>query len=99
MSFIGISNWALDPAKMNRGVMVTRGDPDINELVVSARGICHNDENNAVQKRLSGHFELLAEAYHQICREQKRQFFGLRDFYRYTSIYLSCQSDCCCCSF
>ena len=37
VAFIGISNWALDPAKMNRGVMVTRGDPDRAELVLSAR--------------------------------------------------------------
>ena len=37
VAFIGISNWALDPAKMNRGVMVTRGDPDVDELVLSAR--------------------------------------------------------------
>ncbi len=37
VAFIGISNWALDPAKMNRGVMVTRGDPDTDELVLSAR--------------------------------------------------------------
>ena len=37
VAFIGISNWALDPAKMNRGVMVTRGDPDLDELELSAR--------------------------------------------------------------
>ena len=37
VAFIGISNWALDPAKMNRGVMVTRGDPDIAELELIAR--------------------------------------------------------------
>ena len=37
VAFIGISNWALDPAKMNRGVMVTRGDPDEKELELSAR--------------------------------------------------------------
>ena len=37
VAFIGISNWALDPAKMNRGVMVTRGDPDMEELEASAR--------------------------------------------------------------
>ena len=37
VAFIGISNWALDPAKMNRGVMVTRGDPDEDELVISAK--------------------------------------------------------------
>ena len=36
MAFIGISNWALDPAKMNRGVMVMRGEPSIEELVNSA---------------------------------------------------------------
>ena len=37
VAFIGISNWALDPAKMNCGVMVTRGDPDRMELELSAK--------------------------------------------------------------
>ena len=37
MAFVGISNWALDPAKMNRGVMITRGSPDEKELEQSAR--------------------------------------------------------------
>ena len=37
VAFIGISNWALDPAKMNRGIMVTRTDPDVAELELSAR--------------------------------------------------------------
>ena len=32
VAFIGISNWSLDPAKMNRGIMVMRADPDIDEL-------------------------------------------------------------------
>ena len=82
MAFIGISNWALDPAKMNRGVMVTRGDPDVDELVESAKGICHNERNNVVKQRLSVYFPILARDYHEICKEQKRQFFGLRDFYR-----------------
>ena len=82
MAFIGISNWALDPAKMNRGVMITRGDPDIEELVVSARGICHNEKNDNVGQRLDDYFKLLAKAYITICEKQKRQFFGLRDFYR-----------------
>ena len=81
MAFIGISNWALDPAKMNRGVMVTRGDPDIKELQLSARGICSNMENDCVKDMLEQHFEPLAEAYKEICENQKREFFGLRDFY------------------
>ena len=82
VAFIGISNWALDPAKMNRGVMVTRGDPDIDELVLSAQGICHGDESSEVEDRLGKYFQVLAEAYHKICERQTRQFFGLRDFYR-----------------
>jgi hypothetical protein len=35
---IGISNWALDPAKMNRGIFVSRGEPDIEELIETAKG-------------------------------------------------------------
>ena len=33
VAFVGISNWALDPAKMNRGIMLSRGLPDTEELV------------------------------------------------------------------
>ena len=36
VAFIGISNWALDPAKMNRGILVQRGVPDNRELQDSA---------------------------------------------------------------
>ena len=82
VAFIGISNWALDPAKMNRGVMVTRGDPDVKELVISAEGICHNKKDSIVKQKLSRYFPLLAKAYNNICENQTRQFFGLRDFYR-----------------
>lgn len=37
VGFIGLSNWALDPAKMNRGIMLSRGVPDLEELVDSAK--------------------------------------------------------------
>ena len=36
VAFIGISNWALDPAKMNRGIMLSRGVPGEEELIDSA---------------------------------------------------------------
>ncbi|KAH3728346.1 hypothetical protein DPMN_054300 [Dreissena polymorpha] len=36
VAFIGISNWALDPAKMNRGIFVQREVPEIDELTNSA---------------------------------------------------------------
>ena len=37
VAFIGISNWALDPAKMNRGILVQRDVPDEEELIETAR--------------------------------------------------------------
>lgn len=83
VAFIGISNWALDPAKMNRGVMVTRVNPDTNELENSARGICSNTSNDPVLLRLSPLLRPLCEAYQAVCDKLKKDFFGLRDFYRY----------------
>ena len=83
VAFIGISNWALDPAKMNRGVMVTRDDPGLDELKLSAKGICSNREDDPVRERLQDYFDPLSKAYKDICKRQERQFFGLRDFYRY----------------
>jgi hypothetical protein len=84
VAFIGISNWALDPAKMNRGVMVTRGTPDIKELKFSAKGICGKEEDDRTREKLEHYFEDLAEAYEAICERQvkEKEFFGLRDFYR-----------------
>lgn len=67
---------------MNRGVMVTRGDPNVEELELSARGICSTKEKDNVRDHLNKYFRPLAVAYDAICRKQQRQFFGLRDFYR-----------------
>ena len=89
VAFIGISNWSLDPAKMNRGIMVSRGDPDIDELIASARGIC---ESNVLQetspKSVGRYFIGLAEAYHYLTSgivnhhsSERSDYFGLRDFY------------------
>ncbi|XP_068089245.1 E3 ubiquitin-protein ligase RNF213-like [Hyperolius riggenbachi] len=80
VGFIGISNWALDPAKMNRGIFVSRGDPDSQELIASAEGICSSDK--AILPKVSLHFYSFSDAYLKICRSgQGKEFFGLRDFY------------------
>ncbi|WAR09055.1 R213A-like protein [Mya arenaria] len=82
VSFIGISNWALDPAKMNRGILVQRAVPDIVELKATARGICMKNEET--EQLLIPIVEPLAESYlvvFQQASESPREFFGLRDFY------------------
>ena len=81
VSFIGISNWVLDPAKMNRGIFVNRCLPDEEELGEIARGICKNNEK--VLQALGRYLPSIARGYMNLCEEAKakREFFGLRDFY------------------
>ncbi|XP_010769191.1 E3 ubiquitin-protein ligase rnf213-alpha [Notothenia coriiceps] len=78
VGFIGISNWALDPAKMNRGIFVSRGDPDERELIESAKGICKSDA--MVLEKVRDLFQPFAKAYLNVCKKGKG-FFGLRDYY------------------
>ncbi|XP_016095221.1 E3 ubiquitin-protein ligase rnf213-alpha-like isoform X1 [Sinocyclocheilus grahami] len=79
VGFVGISNWALDPAKMNRGIFVSRGDPDEKELIESAKGICSSDA--MILERVRDYFQPFARAYLNICKKQGKGFFGLRDYY------------------
>uniref|UniRef100_A0A3B5AHP7 RING-type E3 ubiquitin transferase n=1 Tax=Stegastes partitus TaxID=144197 RepID=A0A3B5AHP7_9TELE len=80
VGFVGISNWALDPAKMNRGIFVSRWDPSEDELVETAKGICSS--SSQILLKIKHLFPSLAEAFLKICNEtSKNQFFGLRDYY------------------
>lgn len=78
VGFIGISNWALDPAKMNRGIFVSRGDLNEQELIKSATGICSSDQH--VLEKIKHLFQPFATAYMTVC-DESNGFFGLRDFY------------------
>ncbi|KAH3728508.1 hypothetical protein DPMN_054465, partial [Dreissena polymorpha] len=82
VAFIGISNWALDPAKMNRGILVQREVPDLEELKTSAKGICQTKEE--VESFIEPLIGPLSVAYLDIFKkasEEMREFYGLRDFY------------------
>lgn len=79
VGFVGISNWALDPAKMNRGIFVSRWDPSETELVATANGICSSSET--VLLKIKHVLPKLAKGFLRICQDDKDQFFGLRDFY------------------
>ncbi|WAR07210.1 RN213-like protein, partial [Mya arenaria] len=82
VAFIGISNWALDPAKMNRGILVQREVPDLEELQNSARGICGSSKDlgnlmdSLIEPLSISYLEVFAQA-----TQKMRDFFGLRDFY------------------
>ena len=79
MAFVGISNWALDPAKMNRGILLSRGVPNKNDLIKTANEICASDQD--ALRLMRSTIELLANGYYKVYKQQKREYFGLRDFY------------------
>ncbi|KAF5886723.1 E3 ubiquitin-protein ligase, partial [Clarias magur] len=80
VGFIGISNWSLDPAKMNRGILVLRTSPLTGELENTARDICSSDKE-AVNNEIRCLIPKLTKFYLRVLKEQKTEFFGLRDFY------------------
>jgi hypothetical protein len=79
---VGISNWSLDAAKMNRAVHVSRPDPSLDDLKKTALGIAAAHGHTCETWRLNA----ITEAYEAFLRERAatgaaRDFHGLRDFY------------------
>ena len=84
VAFVGISNWALDPAKMNRGVLVNRPVPKKQELLDCAKSICRS--KSAKSESVAPLIEPLTNGYLKITEnrvgvELREDYFGLRDFY------------------
>lgn len=55
-------------------------------MLYTYRGICSSSGSDDICKRLECFFGPFAEAYYEIYQEQAiygKEFFGLRDFYRY----------------
>ena len=74
-SVVGISNWALDPAKMNRAVHLYRPAPTVEDLSLTAEGMVRS-------ANLKGYLQALARAYNTVYQEQDHaDFWGLREFY------------------
>ena len=95
VAFIGLSNWALDPAKMNRGIMVQLEDPSIQELVNTAHAIIKpsGQVDDIFSERLNLYVRSLAEGYLKLFQIKpplsSKDYFGLRDFYCFMKMLYS----------
>ena len=79
VAVVGISNWSLDAAKMNRAIHLSRPEPTINDLKNTSYSIqyAENQDNSQYLE-----LECLAEAYFQYQNQQTHpNFHGLRDYY------------------
>lgn len=78
-AFIGISNWSLDPAKMNRGILKNCLDPEKEQLSITIKEICGQKEK--LWNLIKVFENCLTLGYLDVVKNCKDKFFGLRDFY------------------
>ena len=97
VAVVGISNWALDAAKMNRAIHLSRPEPDEEDLFETGKSLRESGSYKAglgVSLTRSGHqfrqdaypgdtqLRCLATAYQKYQEHQRyANFHGLRDYY------------------
>ena len=96
VAVVGISNWCLDPAKMNRAIHLSRPEPDIEDLFQTGQSIreAQLEQGNPVMGSSPGYIHApssypddyqlncLAMAYQEYQKAQTHEnFHGLRDYY------------------
>ena len=91
VSFLGISNWALDASKMNRGISLCRPPNSKADLLETAQSIAEQLGHNPDTHLLGTYFSTLVDIYFSYTRGLReyaeseqipvRNFHGLRDFY------------------
>ncbi|KAG0610191.1 hypothetical protein M758_7G045200 [Ceratodon purpureus] len=83
VAVVGISNWGLDAAKMNRAIHISQPDPCVKDLVATGEAIL----DSYGMRKIYGDEQMiemkwLAKVYHEYHEKQsKPDFHGLRDFY------------------
>jgi hypothetical protein len=83
VAVVGISNWSLDAAKMNRAIHISQPDPSVTDLVATGEAIL----DSYGMRKIYGEEQMiemkwLAKVYHEYHeRQSKPDFHGLRDFY------------------
>lgn len=84
-SVVGISNWALDSAKMNRAIHLSRPEMDENELFETAVSITESlmeQKKETMSNEIKRLLQNFASSYWEYNENQKyKNFHGLRDFY------------------
>jgi hypothetical protein len=87
VAIVGLSNWVLDPAKMNRAICLHRTEPSQDDICLTGQRIVDASkasQQSVASRVLSEWLSPLARAYHAVYTSQAsfgRDFFGMRDYY------------------
>ena len=81
IAIVGLSNWVLDPAKMNRAVLVQRPEPSDHDISHTGSSIMGLPEGTA-SCPIVDLLQKISRAYFEVYTHQKdRDFIGMRDYY------------------
>ena len=97
IAFVGISNWVLDAAKMNRGISISIPEPDEEDNKETSLTI-GNSFDQALALKYKAYYENLGIAYYEYKKylkekhnsDGKEDFHGNRDFYHLVKIFSKC---------
>ncbi|XP_028397453.1 LOW QUALITY PROTEIN: uncharacterized protein LOC114521280 [Dendronephthya gigantea] len=82
IAVVGISNWSLDAAKMNRAIHLSRPEPTVDDLYETGYSLHWADGGCDTQCLSKKELKCLAEAYVEYQAKQiHANFHGLRDYY------------------
>ena len=82
VAVVGISNWSLDAAKMNRAIHLSRPEPTIEDLRETGYSLHYADGEDNQQHLGKRELNCLAEGYFDYqARQSHANFHGLRDYY------------------
>ncbi|MCO5548643.1 hypothetical protein L7F22_002102 [Adiantum nelumboides] len=92
IAVVGISNWSLDAAKMNRGIHLSQSDPEEEDLYDTGLAIFES-YNAAVCHQFREKLRGLVSVYVKYHAQQAQaDFHGLRDFYSLIKSLRLCSS-------
>ena len=82
VAVVGLSNWTLDRAKMNRALLIARPEPTAADLRLTSARIFGDGGpgGSAVPRWLAG----VTDAYHNLIQQERkdgREFYGMRDLF------------------
>jgi hypothetical protein len=87
VAVVGISNWSLDAAKMNRAIHISRPEPSVDELFQTSQKILESlYKPFTPSSDIVHNIKLISRAYFsyfnaQLANNELANFHGLRDYY------------------
>ena len=93
VAVVGISNWSLDAAKMNRAIHLSRPEPTIDDLYETGHSLHYADGGENSQNLGKIELQRLAEGYFEYQAQQSHaNFHGLRDYYSLIKSLTGCSN-------